>query len=304
MMASLSILPPAVASAAELMSMAEAMEKEAARRYRVLATRMKLRNEDRLAKLFTFLAEIEDKHARKVERDAEQVLNRPISPMPVGWETPETFSEEEAASHLLTPHRALALAVRNEDRAFAFYSYIAADAPDELTRMLAEDLAKEELEHARLLRQERRVVFQRDRPQTSAGRGVPGTLLELWALAAEAENRAAEYHYALAAALGDEDERLAALFRQAANDEADCALEAGRRSGFNALGAREIENASVQDGLGLLEESFERYSDVADRANDEFVVREALNLAERAVRRLSMIYGSIAFDESEASNET
>ena len=273
------------------MSMAEAMEKEAARRYRVLAARMRLRDEDRLAGLFTFLSEIEEKHAGKIEREAEQVLNRPLSPMRAGSETPETFSEEEAASHLLTPHRALALAVRNEDRAFAFYSYIAADAQDELTRKLAEDLAKEELEHARLLRQERRAAYRTEKPRTKVGHGVPGTLHVLWALAAEAENRAVEYHRALAAALAAEDERLAALFTQAANDEADCAGDAARRAGSIALGTSQTGCPSLQDGLGLLEESFERYSDIAERANDESVVREAQSLAERAVRRLSMVYG-------------
>ncbi len=303
-MAILSILPPAVSSASELLSMAEAMEKEAARRYRVLSARMRLRHEDRLARLFTFLSEIEEKHAGKIERDAEQVLHRPLPPVAPGWEIPETFSEEEAASHLLTPHRALALAVRNEDRAFAFYSYIAAEAPDELTRKLAEDLAKEELEHARLLRQERRAAYRTEKPRTKVGPGVPGTLHDLWTLAAQAENRAAEYHRALAAALAPEDERMAALFTQTANDEADCAREASARAGSIASDLRETKAPTVQDALGLLEESFERYLDVAERAKDEEVVREAQSLAERALERLSMVYGSIAFDTSGAPNES
>ena len=116
---------------------------------------MRLRQQDGLAQLFAFLSEIEEKHASKIENRAAHVLAHPLSRMPLGWEVPETFGEEEAASHLLTPYRALALAVRNEDRAFALYSYIAADAPDEATRKLAEELAKDELEHAHLLRRER-----------------------------------------------------------------------------------------------------------------------------------------------------
>ncbi len=122
-------------------------------------------------------------------------------------------------------------------------------------------------------------------------------------LAAEAEHRAAEHHRALAATLAAEDPGLAELFTQAANDESDCALEAATRAGVIPLHKQQIEPPSLDDGLALLEESFERYSDIAERAKDELVVREAQSLAERSVRRLSMVYGSIAHDHSGAADE-
>lgn len=292
-MAALTIMPPSVSSAEELMAMAQAMEKEAAQHYRELAARMRLRQEDRLAGLFTFLAEIEDKHVRKIEDRDHELLAEPVSAMSIGWQVPETFDEEEAGSRMLTPYRALALAVRNEDRAFAFYSYIAADAPDEATRQLAEDLANDELEHAHLLRRERRVAFRIERPKRPASQGLPETLGELWTMSAEAESRAADYHYALAGALSAEEPRLATLFARAAHDEGSCAREAASRAGAMPPPQRRIEAPSVEDGLRLLEESFERYSDIAGRTKDESIMREAQSLAARAVRRLSLVNGSV-----------
>jgi rubrerythrin len=285
-------MPPSVSSAEELMAMAGAMEREAARRYRQLAARMRVRKEDHLAKLFTFLAEIEEKHVTKIEDRAHELLAKPVSVMPAGWQVPETFDEEVAASHLLTPYRALALAVRNEDRAFAFYSYIAAHAPDEATQRLAEELAKDELEHAHLLRRERRAAFRNERPKRQASRGVPETLNELWMMSAEAESRAADYHYALAAALSAKDAALATLFARAAADEDDCAREVANRAGSARPAQLRIAEPKVEHAMSLLEEVFERYADIADRAKDETIIKEAQKLAARAVRRLSLVCGS------------
>lgn len=291
-MAALSILPPSVSSAGELMAIARAMEQAAARHYRGLAARMRLRGEERLAALFDFLSEIEEKHATKIE-DRAEAMAKPISAIPSGWRAPEAFDEEEAASHLLTPYRALALAVRNEERAFAFYSYIAADAPDEATHKLAEELAKDELEHAHLLRRERRAAFRQERPKREGGKGAPETPQELWKMTAEAERRAADYHHALAAALRAKDARLATVFAKAAEEEETCAREAASRAGIVQPDRQEIAAPGVADGLRLIEEAFERYADIAERAKDETVLREAQSLAARAVKRLSLVRGSL-----------
>ena len=46
--------------------------------------------------------------------------------------------------------------------------------------------------------------------------------------------------------------------------------------------------------MRLLEEVFDRYADIAERSKDEKVVQAAQMLAERAVRRLSLVHGSRA----------
>ena len=53
----------------------------------------------------------------------------------------------------MTPYRVLTIAVRNEERAFAFWSYVAAHADGEEVRLAAETMAKEELEHVAAFRQ-------------------------------------------------------------------------------------------------------------------------------------------------------
>lgn len=295
-MATLNIMPPRASSIEELMAMAKVMEKEAARRYRELAARMRLRGEDHLAELFAFLADIEEKHAGKIDDRASERSTKPLPDTPIGWQVPETFDEEEGASRLLTPYRALALAVRNEDRAFAFYTYIAADAPDNKTRKCAEDLAKDELEHAHLLRRERRIAFRRERSERreGAGQDVPQTLRELWMVSAEAESRAARYHHALASSLSATDAETAALFARAAEDEDLCAREAASRGALERSVASQVVDPTLEDSLRLLEEGFERYSDIAERAKDEAVMLEAQGLAERAVKRLSLVCGSMS----------
>lgn len=291
-MATLRTTPPTIGSAAELMAVAHAMEAEAARRYRELAARMRLRGETRLAELFDFLAGIELKHAARIDERAVDTTGQPAPALPIRWEVPETFDEEEGESRLLTPYRALAIAVRNEDKAFAFYSYVAAEAPDEAMRRLAEELARDELEHAFLLRMERRKVYRSDPASRGrpAGAGIPEEIGEFWSAIAPAEEHAARYHRSLAAALEGAGQRAAGLFALAAADEEACARAALGETG--AAPAALPDEPTMEGGLRLLEEAFERYADIAERTRSEAVMRQAQTLAERTVRHLSLIRGA------------
>jgi rubrerythrin len=293
MLTKLKASPPPIGSTDQLMAIAHAMEKEAARRYRELAARMRLRREDGLAALFDFLASIEDKHAAHIDRRATEALGRSVSAERVSWEVPENFDEEEGSSRLLTPYRALAVAVRNEERAFAFYSYVAANAPNEQSRILAEEFAKDELAHAWLLRRERRKAYRQlgadDRPRDAE---LPGSLDELWELAAEAEWRAATYHRSFAELLERRGEP-GTSFAEAADDEEACAREAAQRLGRGLAGPSDPVEPSLDGALRLLEEAFERYADIVDRSKVEDVMHEAQSLAARALRRLNLVRGGI-----------
>jgi rubrerythrin len=287
--------PPPVASAEELMAMAYAMEQEAARRYRNLAALMRLRQEERLAGVFDFFAGIEERHAQQVDQRAMDVTGRHVEPTGIRGECPENFDDEEGSSSLLTPYRALAIAVRNEERAFAFYSYVAAASPDDRMRKTAEDLARDELTHAWLLRRERRKAYRAEAPerQRRAAGVLPGSLADLWRAAAETEWRAARYHQELAASLKPRDGVAAALFSDAALDEAACAREAAKHVRLELVPNADILSPTTSDGLLLLEEAFERYADIAERTRDEDVLRQAQSLAQRAVRRLSLVRGGL-----------
>lgn len=287
MATALKFMPAAVGSQEELLSLACSLEKEAARRYLELATRMRLRDEGRLAALFDFLASIEERHAAAVAQRAEQIIGAtPLTDAPAE-QVPENFDAEAGESSLLTPYRALAIAVRNETRAFTFYSYVAATAPNESIRKVAEDLAKEELQHADLLRRERRKAY---RAQKSGDRRtlaeLPQTSSDFWSLCLETEASAAYYHRALADLLRKQDDAAATAFNAAAEDEESCARRAADRIGKNLPEVNEHTRPTMGGGRRLLEEAFERYTDIAGRSKEEEVMSQALSLAERASRRL------------------
>lgn len=78
------------------------------------------------------------------------------------------FDDEGAAlvaPELLNSYRAFSMAVRNEERAFVFWTYVAAHAQTDEIREAAERMAREELGHVATLRRERRRAFHaiRDR---------------------------------------------------------------------------------------------------------------------------------------------
>ena len=126
----------------ELFALANAMEQEAATRYEGFADEMRLQNKTDLAAVFTQLAAAEREHVDSVARWSQSRLGRAPDPALVRWEGPEIFDRETVAeirtSRLLTPYRALSLAVRNEERAFAFWSYVAAFAEHSEIKRAAE----------------------------------------------------------------------------------------------------------------------------------------------------------------------
>lgn len=284
----LQFMPSGVGSPEELLSLACSLEKEAARRYLELEAGMRLRGEERLAALFKFLASIEEKHAAAVAQRAEQTIGTTPLPDIPAQQLPENFDAEAGESSLLTPYRALAIAVRNETRAFAFYSYLAATAPNDSVRKIAEALAKDELGHANLLRRERRKTYweQKGGPARQTLTQLPQSVSELWSVCLETEAEAARYHRSLAELLRGRDDSAAIAFSAAAEDEENCARQAQDQIGRSVSEGANRGAPTVRGGRRLLEEAFERYSDIAARSKEEEVMSQALSLAERASRRL------------------
>lgn len=285
--------PRPVGSAAELLALAMGMEIEAARRYGVLAERMEAVGEARLAALFGSLARMEQSHAAQVEVRAREIIGEPPAAASVGWELPVGFDEAAARSATLTPYRALAIAVRNEERSFVFFSYLAATAPDEAVRSLAERFAREELDHAALLRRERRLAW-REAPRDHMA--LPDSVAALLSEAEASERAAAAAHRFLATRLQARGEAVAAeVFAAAAAAEAGLASELAARlpSTLSDRSSPPPAASTARDGLRLLEGAFDRYSDIADHAQDEAVMREAQALAERALIRLAQVHGTL-----------
>jgi rubrerythrin len=270
-----------VESADDLMAVAEALEHEAAARYRALAARMARQGDEELAAQFEALAHMEDRHAGQIGDRSQTLFGHRPDLVSVKWETPPGFDEDEARGAEISAYRALAFAVRNEERAFAFYSYLSAEAKHDGIRALAEDLARDELQHAALLRQYRRRAFHDKRPSPTE---TPETVEELLSLARRWDAEAALAHGALARGLGALGENADALvFSRLADEEA--------RSAANAPAANVPMLRSAADGLRLLEECFDRYALIAEKADDEKLVAEAQRLAETMVTRLALAGG-------------
>ena len=152
-----------------MFALAHAMEQEAANKYSGLAEDMRRQNKDDLAAIFTQLAAAEREHVDSVAKWSQSRRGKAPDPALVRWEAPETFDAETAGeirgSRLMTPYRALAMAVHNEERAFAFWSYLAAYSKDSEIKQAAEAMAKEELGHVATLRKERRRAYHREHDQ-------------------------------------------------------------------------------------------------------------------------------------------
>jgi rubrerythrin len=298
-----------VASVEELMVLAEAQEREAAARYEQLAVEMDRMGSRDTGSLFRRLAEMERGHAEAVADWGRETTGE--IPPAARWDLPPDMAESGAvdltqASPLLTPYRALEMAVRNEERAFSFLTYIAANAGDRAVRERAEALAMEELRHVTMLRSERRRAYHAERRDNA---GLRRSEMEaamvsdaaLLAVAAHMLDRAAAIHDAIAGRLRREGATDAArvVAEIAAREEA-CSQEFAARSGADAgsglsvgtdlPGIAEIgPQRLILEAMRPVEEMADTYLAVADRTRDEAVLAEAQRLGGMSVTHLAAL---------------
>lgn len=282
-----------VVSLAELVGIAHAIETEAVRRYTWLAGEMDRRGEEETAETFRALAAEEGRHIAALGGWAAGLGETLPPPGSFSWRLPPDLAktwEEAEASTLLTPFRALAIAVDNEQRAFAFFSYLAARADDPKLATEAEALAQQELRHAALLRTWRRAAWHRDRGAASTKFGPIKNRNELVALIAEHERAIARCHRTLAYRLAElEDEKSAALLAELAD------LAEVRATPFNSepspLDLDEVRTAllllrAAETPLESLSESLET---VLRAPPDEETQGEAQDALAHVVARIARI---------------
>ncbi|MCR6630563.1 MAG: ferritin family protein [Magnetospirillum sp.] len=293
-----------IGSIDELMGLAIAMEREAADRYGQLAQAMRAQGEGDLAELFLRLAELERDHQNGLGRWADREGRVPSEPE-ISWRLPETFGDEGGLASL-TPYRALGLAVANEERAFAFYTYLAALAEHPDIQRRAEALAREELNHLQTLRRMRRRAFHAQRGAQGGEReGLPrprdsahfaALVHGLETASAQVDEEASHRLHAegdaeAAAVLMQvamADRRRAGPQVDAASAPASPSVEAARRAGLLEPAALSTAGA-LQLSLRNAEEVAEFYLAVAERPLDEAMLGRAQHLAEEAVARLAVV---------------
>jgi rubrerythrin len=301
--------PPlaAVTSVDAMLAIAHAMEREAAARYALLADCMRRVDQREVAELLDGLAAEERAHVDSVERLAQQTVGHAPGAPPSQATLPQTFAREDEATAavLRSAYRTLSIAVRQEERAFAFWTYVAAHSPSAALRGLAETFARQELIHAAKLRQARRRAFHAER----GGRAVPGSspaeaaLVEIRREAARLEDGFAAFCIAAEAQLrsgadlataelfrsfGDEAQRaVAALDPARTHADADLERQAAiRRSEAHGANAA----ALLFEAAGMMEDADYRYLEWLDAVPTQDGVRDLEAQAHAATVRLARIH--------------
>ena len=291
----------------EILAIAEAMEREAAERYALLADCMRKVGQGQVAELFEALATEERSHTDHVDRLAQQMLHRLPASDVTRRTLPVTFgrSDEVGAAALLSPYRALSIAVRNEERTFSFWTYVAAQSDHEELRALAETFARQELIHAAKLRQARRKAYHaergnrsrsdRDGPDGQSPADIRAEVALLEEVFAEFCARAAEALRAVAdisnATLLD---KLAEEARQSIaplrTDGQGVLLEAGRQAQIMRVERHCGRSAALLFELaGMTEDLNDRYLDWLEKASDQTLRQDLQARAEATTARLARI---------------
>ncbi|MBM6583013.1 ferritin family protein [Microvirga sp. BT689] len=272
-----------VKSLEELFAIAAAMEQEAATRYAEIAARMRQEGDPALAEVFERLSADEQGHLDSVVHWSQKTKGQAPDPARIRWVAPETFDDEGVATahpRLLSAYRALSMAVRNEERAFAFWSYVAAHAKTAEVRQAAETMAHEELGHVATLRRERRQAFHAGRRHADGNPENRGREVGQPAL----ERRLADLLEAVAAgAPVPERSHLGQLAGEARRlaDELD---------GYPvALGGTIAAEAVPDDPVALAELLTERYLEAGDTLQDEEALHQVQAMAGSAIARLAWL---------------
>lgn len=138
-----------IRSAPELYAHAIAIEREAAERYAEFAERMAELGNEPLAELFGQLAGFEAEHLDALLRRTEGVALPELGTDEYQWldaGAPETVARK-LIFRLMTPRRALAIALAAEKQAQAFFEHVFMTADDPALRALAQEMAAEEQGH-------------------------------------------------------------------------------------------------------------------------------------------------------------
>ena len=128
-----------------------AIEREASERYGELEAFFRKRGDDALAGLCGSLARMEAGHFNELAKSSRHLRLPALAPGEHEWmedASPESV-ECGLASAAATPRGLLELALRAECSALAFFEWAARSTPDAHVRALAREMAAEEVQHVR-----------------------------------------------------------------------------------------------------------------------------------------------------------
>jgi rubrerythrin len=285
-----------VQSVPELFGLVRILSAQAIELYKRLGARMADMGNEHAQAAFAMIEVEKRRHAEAAEHRMAPDLRGPPGPVR-RWTDLAVFDDEElAGTRLATPYRVLSVAVRNEERAFSFWTYISAHADNPEVKAEAERLAREELAHIHELRAARRSAYHasRQREAWAPTQARSPSLKAFLAEAARTEAALSTLHGAIARrlrALGDPradgTARIAEAEAAAARELTGEAPLSGSASG--EAGFPDNAKALLNLAIERLEGAVEEYLTVAETSQREEVVAEAQRLAEAAVRRLAAL---------------
>ena len=293
-----------IESVEQLLAIALAAERDAMARYLDISKRMQDSGNHELAELFAQIAESEGGHAKEVEQmiQALGIKNLPVVPK-FSWQHPQVRDDRDRATNpgTSTPYLALAYAVNNEDLAFRFYSYVAANAKDSEIRKFAEAFAKEELSHAAMFREQRRRAYHEQRLQAGrnsiAEHGQIYSVVDL--LAAGIQIEQAIYDLLVAATdlgidVSDSMEKSSMLIRTLGKEMSALLKDPGNTPDPVAASAIEklpfTGEAGVRQAIATaVEQAFRFYDNITDAAQNEDIMLKAQELSHIALNRIDVL---------------
>ena len=280
----------------DLIGIAAAVEDESVRCYTLLSQEMERRGEMETAATFREMREMELGHQQEVERWAAAHRETVPPAQEFAWRLPPEIAaswDEIRNSSLLTSYRALAVAVTNEERAFALYAYLAAHATDPQVAREAEMLAREELVHAAELRVRRRQAYRREH---GSGTRIPAAPIEdvvaFRRLEQRQEASAAVLHQDLAdelAAIGDHASAalVASLVRDESRSSDPIPLKPSTLPAGSSMHPGSI--ALLRAALRPLEQASESYEELIASATDEALLRAEQAALASVVARIALL---------------
>jgi len=305
-----------VKTTAELLSIALAAERMATQRYIRLAAAMHEYGNAEAEALFERMVEEERGHEQVIEEWAKLegvTLNTDVGR--ISWEDPQVRTDYDGdaidPAHS-TPYRALAFAVHNEERAFHFYSHVAATSDDPTLSAFAETLAREELGHAALMRSMRRKAWHEERQSgneesptdPNIDPGIIHNSADLLAIASSAEHCLASYLSLLTSShpeLAPVHEHTLGVVTDT-DAQRDTAGTPGNEvaAAVAAIDTHKQRNSTLSDDPSALlkrlrvdsDRCFTFYDAVASRSEDEALMLTAQALSGYALERIGLLRDS------------
>ena len=278
----------------ELFELARILAAQAVELYRALGERMAAFGNEGARAAFAAIEGEQRRHAAALEVRIPPKLAGTSDAARRRAEVRVFDDEELSGTRLVTPYRAVSVAVRNEERAFAFWTYISAHAATPEIKAEAERLALAQLERIRLLRVARRTAYRAVRRDDgrSAARLRVMPFQEFLAVAAHEEAALARLHDRISDELARVGDARAGPLKNVAADEAVIA-ESLRSRGAAAIETSEPMPRDSESlfnlALHAIEATAEFYLNVAEVSASEEVAAEAQRLSWKAVRRLASL---------------